>query len=237
MRLNKYIASSGYCSRREADRLIESRRVKINGKTAELGQRVEDGDLVEVDGKAIYENKNKIYLAFNKPVGIVCTTEKKEKDNIVDYINHRERIYPIGRLDKDSEGLIFLTNDGDIVNKILRQEYKKEKEYIVTVDRKINEKFLKQMAQGVEIYNPVRDEKVRTNKCRIEKLTNRKFKIIISQGLNRQIRRMCEALGYNVETLKRIRISNIKLGELPIGKYRYLNEIELKGLLKGKRRE
>ncbi len=236
MRLNKYIASSGYCSRREADKLIDSGKVKINGKKAELGQQVEEGDIVQVNGKTIEEKKKKIYLAFNKPRGIVCTTEKREKDNIIDYIGHKERIFPIGRLDKDSQGLIFLTNDGDIVNRILRQEYGKEKEYIVTVDKKITDDFLKNMADGVVIYNPVRDERVKTNKSKIERLTNRKFRIIISQGLNRQIRRMCEELGYNVETLKRVRISNIKLGELPEGKYRYLNDVELKGLLKGKRR-
>ncbi len=235
MRLNKYISSSGICSRREADRLIESGKVKINGKRAELGQIVEEGDIVQVNGKNIEPKKKKVYLAFNKPRGVVCTTEKRERDNIIDFIGFRERIFPIGRLDKDSQGLIFLTNDGDIVNKILRQEYKKEKEYEVTVNKKITDEFLRSMASGVEIYNPVRDENVVTNKAKVKRISDRRFNIIISQGLNRQIRRMCEALGYEVETLKRIRISNIKIGELPEGKYRHLNSVEMKGLIGNRR--
>lgn len=235
MRLNKYIASSGICSRREADRFIESGRVKINGKKAVIGQIVEDGDIVQVNGKNIEPKKKKIYIAFNKPVGIVCTTEKRERNNIIDFIGHKERIFPVGRLDKDSEGLIFLTNDGDIVNKLLRQEYRKEKEYLVTVNKKITEEFLYAMSRGVEIYNPVKDEMVVTNKSKVDRINDREFRIVISQGLNRQIRRMCEALDYNVVKLKRVRISNVKLGELPVGKIRHLNEVELKGLLGNRR--
>lgn len=232
MRLNKYIASTGYCSRREADKLIESKKVKINGKIADIGQAVEAGDQVEVNGQKIKQKHKKVYLAFNKPRGITSTTEKNVKDNIVGYIGHKERIFPIGRLDKDSEGLILLTNDGDIVNEILREENKKEKEYLVTVNRKITDDFVRSMSSGVEIFNPVKNEKVTTKRCKVVKITNNKFKIILSQGLNRQIRRMCEALGYKVEELKRVRIANIKIGELPVGKHRYLSDQELKGLLK-----
>lgn len=235
MRVNKYISSSGYCSRREADKLIEKGKVYVNGKKARLGETLSEGDIVEINGKKISQNVDRVYIAFNKPRGIVCTTDKREKNNIIDYINFNERIFPIGRLDKDSEGLILLTNDGDIVNKILRQEYKKQKEYIVKVNKKIDSKFLNNMSEGVEIYNPVKNERVKTNRCEIVKISNRIFKIVISQGLNRQIRRMCEELGYGVEELKRTRISNIKLGELPTGKYRYLNKIEIEGLIKNKR--
>ena len=230
IRLNKYLSEVGYCSRRVADRLIEERKVTINGEIPLLGSKVEKGDLVEVEGKKIQKAKKqkKIYLAFNKPVGIVCTTDKRvEPKNIIDYIKYPIRIFPIGRLDKPSEGLIFLTNDGDIVNKILRSRNNHEKEYIVRVNRPINRDFIRSMSNGVEILG------TRTKNCFVKQLGPKIFKIILTEGLNRQIRRMCESLGYSVESLKRVRIMNIKL-DLPTGKYREFSKeelLELNGLL------
>ena len=229
-RINKYLSEVGYCSRRRADKLIEEGKVTINGKLPEIGTKVVDGDQVEVDGQRIKKStkQNNIYLAFNKPAGIVCTTDTRlEPDNIIDYIKYPVRIFPIGRLDKPSEGLIFLTNDGDIVNKILRARNNHEKEYIVTVNRTINKDFIQSMSHGVEILETI------TRRCFVKQLGPKKFKIILTQGLNRQIRRMCESLGYRVNSLKRVRIMNIKL-DVPIGKYRELtNEelLDLNGLL------
>lgn len=221
-RINKYLSEVGYCSRREADRLIEQGRVTINGKIPEMGTKITEGDLVQVDGESITEPKDKpVYLAFNKPIGIVCTTDTGvEKDNIIDFINYPKRIFPIGRLDKPSEGLIFLTNDGDIVNKILRARNNHEKEYIVTVDKPITPEFLIKMRNGVPILNTV------TRKCEVHQVSKYQFRIILTQGLNRQIRRMCEYLDYRVKKLKRIRIMNVSL-DVPVGKWRDLTTSEL----------
>ncbi len=221
-RINKYLSEVGYCSRRAADKLIEQGRVTINGQIPEMGTKIIDGDEVRVDGQRITEPKEKpVYLAFNKPIGIVCTTDTRvEKDNIIDFINYPKRIFPIGRLDKPSEGLILLTNDGDIVNKILRSRNDHGKEYLVTVDRPITEEFLQKMRNGVPILDTV------TKKCEVTQIGNKEFKIILTQGLNRQIRRMCEHLEYRVKHLKRIRIMNIKL-DIPVGKWRDLTEAEL----------
>ena len=222
-RINKYLSEVGYCSRRRADRLIEEGKVTINGKVTEIGSKVEDDDIVEVEGQRIKKStkQKKIYLAFNKPVGIVCTTNRRiEPHNIIDFIKYPKRIFPIGRLDKDSEGLIFLTNDGDIVNKILRARNNHEKEYIVIVNRPINREFIKRMSNGVKILDTT------TKNCLVKQLSQKKFKIILTQGLNRQIRRMCEFLGYKVQSLKRVRIMNIKL-DLPTGKYREFTREEL----------
>jgi len=222
-RINKYLSEVGFCSRRAADRLIEEGKVTINGEITEIGSKVEEGDQVEVEGqKIINPTKQKnIYLAFNKPIGIVCTTDRRlEPDNIIDFIKYPKRIFPIGRLDKPSEGLIFLTNDGDIVNKILRARNNHEKEYIVSVNRTINKDFIQSMSNGVEILDTI------TKNCFVKQLGPRNFKIILTQGLNRQIRRMCEALGYKVRSLKRVRIINIKL-DVPTGKYRELTKEEL----------
>ena len=222
-RINKYLSEVGYCSRRKADRLIEEGKVKINGKISEIGTKVDDCDLVEVEGQIIEKStkQKKIYLAFNKPVGIVCTTNREvEPDNIIDFIKYPKRIFPIGRLDKLSEGLIFLTNDGDIVNKILRARNNHEKEYIVSVNRPINSEFIQTISNGVEILETI------TKNCYVKKLGPKKFKIILTQGLNRQIRRMCEILGYRVMKLKRVRIMNIKL-DIPVGKYREFTKTEL----------
>ena len=222
-RINKYLSEVGFCSRRAADRLIDEGKVKINGAIPEIGTKVEDGDQVEVMGERINKSKKQknTYLAFNKPVGIVCTTDRRvEKDNIIDFIKYPKRIFPVGRLDKPSEGLIFLTNDGDIVNKILRARNNHEKEYIVSVNRLINKEFIQCMSNGVEILDTI------TKSCFVKKLGPKKFKIILPQGLNRQIRRMCESLGYRVESLKRVRIMNIHL-DIPTGKYRELSREEL----------
>ena len=222
-RINKYLSELGYCSRRKADRLIEEGKVTINGKIPKIGAKVEDCDQVEVEGQSIEKSikKNYIYLAFNKPVGIVCTTNRSvEPKNIIDFIKYPKRIFPIGRLDKDSEGLIFLTNDGDIVNKILRARNNHQKEYIVIVNRHINKEFIQSMSNGVEILD------TRTKKCFVKQLGSKKFKIILTQGLNRQIRRMCEALGYRVKSLKRVRIMNINL-DVQTGKFRELTKEEL----------
>lgn len=224
IRLNKYISESGFCSRREADKLIEQGKVMVDGVKATMGTKVAKGQVVKVNGKLISKEEELVYIALNKPVGITCTTEHKVKGNIVDFVNHEKRIFPIGRLDKDSQGLILLTNDGDIVNKILRAGNNHEKEYIVTVNKPINDEFIRRMGNGIKILGQV------TKKCYVKKEGNNTFRIILTQGLNRQIRRMCEALGYEVVKLKRVRIMNINLGELKIGKWRDLTYKELKEL-------
>ncbi|GAA4799048.1 23S rRNA pseudouridine(2604) synthase RluF [Litoribaculum gwangyangense] len=226
-RINKYLSEVGYCSRREADKLIEAGRVTINGMVPEMGTKITANDVVAVDGKNIKNTKETfVYLAFNKPIGIVCTTDTSvEKDNIIDFINYPKRIFPIGRLDKPSEGLILLTDDGDIVNKILRASNNHEKEYIVTVDKPISQTFVERMAGGIYL----EDLKQTTKKCQVEKLSTYAFKIILTQGLNRQIRRMCDYLNYEVQTLKRVRIMNIKL-DIPVGEYRELTQEEFKEL-------
>ena len=226
VRINKYLSEVGYCSRRGADKLIEEHRVTINGKVPEMGTKIMPGDEVRVDGKLISPPKEEhVYIAFNKPIGIVCTTDVKvEKDNIIDYINHPKRIFPIGRLDKPSEGLILLTSDGDIVNKILRARNNHEKEYVVTVDRPITAEFIRRMSNGVPILDTV------TRKCHVEQVSRFVFKIILTQGLNRQIRRMCEYLNYSVVKLVRIRIMHVKL-DVPIGQWRNLTPEELEKFL------
>ncbi|MFB0842810.1 23S rRNA pseudouridine(2604) synthase RluF [Paenibacillus oleatilyticus] len=225
MRINKYISETGICSRREADQLIEGKRVTINGQLAELGSRVSEGDDVRIDGKPISEKKKHVYIALHKPVGITSTTERHVRGNIVDFVGHRERIFPIGRLDKDSEGLILLTNDGDIVNKILRSEHEHEKEYIVTVNKPVTSMFLQGMASGVRILGTV------TKPCKVNRIDERTFRIVLTQGLNRQIRRMSAAFGYEVRRLKRVRIMNIKLAGLPVGQWRDLTPEELDKLM------
>jgi 23S rRNA pseudouridine2604 synthase len=230
--LNKYLSESGACSRREADTLISEGRVTVNGKPAVLGTQVNEGDDVRLDGDRVggaRKNKKPVYIALNKPTGITCTTERHVAGNIIDFVNHAERIFPIGRLDKDSEGLILLTNDGDIVNEVLRAENAHEKEYVVSVDHAITPEFLDQMSKGVRLSDAT------TRPCKVAKLGPKVFKIILTQGLNRQIRRMCEALGYTVVTLQRVRIMHIRLGELPLGRWRQLSPAEIQPLL-GKRR-
>lgn len=226
-RINKFLSEAGYCSRREADKLIEAGRVTINGVVPEMGTKITLNDIVHVDGKEIKNTKESfVYLAFNKPVGIVCTTDTSvEKDNIIDFINYSKRIFPIGRLDKPSEGLILLTDDGDIVNKILRASNNHEKEYIVTVDKPISQTFINRMSNGIYL----EDLGQTTKKCEVKKINSNTFSIILTQGLNRQIRRMCEYLTYEVKTLKRIRIMNIKL-DMPLGGYRELTKDELSEL-------
>lgn len=223
VRINKYLSEVGFCSRRAADDLIEKGKVTLNGKVPEMGTKVMPGDEVRVGGKLVSPPKEDfVYLAFNKPVGIVCTTDtKREKNNIIDFIHHPKRIFPIGRLDKPSEGLIFLTNDGDIVNKILRARNGHEKEYLVTVNKPLNGDFIHKMSNGIPILDTI------TNKCFVEQTGKSSFRIILTQGLNRQIRRMCEYLGYEVTQLKRIRIMNVKL-DVPVGKWRYLTAKEMK---------
>lgn len=224
IRLNKYLSEVGYCSRREADRLIEEGRITVNGEIPEMGIKVSDADEIKVNGKLICNtNEESVYLAFYKPVGIECTTNPKVRNNIVDYINYPKRIFPVGRLDKDSEGLILMTNDGNIVNKILRQKNNHEKEYIVTVNKSVTDRFIKRMGEGVPILDTV------TKKCKVEQISKFVFRIFLTQGLNRQIRRMCEFFGYEVVALKRIRIINISL-DIPVGSYRELTEKELKEL-------
>lgn len=222
IRINKYLSEVGYCSRRAADKLIEQGRITINGVVPEMGTKVQPGDEVAVDGKLVVQkSKKNVYIAFNKPVGIVCTTDRRvEKNNIIDYINYPTRIFPIGRLDKPSEGLILLTDDGDIVNKILRARNNHEKEYIVSVHKPVTSDFIKKMGNGVPILDTV------TRKCKVEQLGRYEFRIVLTQGLNRQIRRMCEYLGYDVVRLKRVRIMNIEL-DIPEGEYRDLTKAEL----------
>jgi 23S rRNA pseudouridine2604 synthase len=221
-RINKYLSESGFCSRREGDKLVEQGRVTINGMKAQQGDKVSAKDTVKVDKELITLKKKLVYIAFNKPVGITCTTDPKDKNNIIDYINYPERIFHIGRLDKDSEGLIFLTNDGDVVNKILRAGNNHEKEYVVTVDKPITPSFIKGMSSGVRILGTI------TKECTVKQEGKNVFRIILTQGLNRQIRRMCQVFGYNVVKLKRVRIMNVTLSDLPIGKWRYLTVEELK---------
>ncbi len=222
--LNKYISSTGVCSRREADKWIAAGRVAINAVIGQKGNRVFEGDVVEIDGKALKTKPPTLYLAFNKPIGIVCTTDLKEPQNIIDYINHSERLFPIGRFDKPSEGLIFLTNDGDIVNKILRAGNNHEKEYIVRVKERITARFLQKMRNGVPILGTV------TKRCRVDRLDDYTFRIILTQGLNRQIRRMCEYLRNEVKALRRVRIMNIELGALALGEWRSLSAREMEGI-------
>ncbi len=226
-RLNKFLSEAGYCSRRAADKLIEEGRVTVNGKHPEMGTKVSSTDEVSVDGKVVsIKKKSRVYIAFNKPVGVVCTTDTRvEKNNIIDFINYPSRIFPIGRLDKDSEGLILLTDDGDIVNKILRSSNNHEKEYIVRVDKPISQTFVKRMSEGVPILDTM------TKPCRVQKLSRDSFKIVLTQGLNRQIRRMCSYLDYEVESLKRVRIMNINLMS-DVGEYRNLAKEELNTLNK-----
>uniref|UniRef100_UPI003216449F 23S rRNA pseudouridine(2604) synthase RluF n=1 Tax=uncultured Draconibacterium sp. TaxID=1573823 RepID=UPI003216449F len=220
-RLNKAISETGFCSRREADRLIEAGKVIVNGTVSGLGVQVTANDKIEIDGQIITKEVPDIYLAFHKPVGITCTTDTSIKGNIIDYINYPERIFPIGRLDKPSEGLIFMTNDGDVVNKILRAGNNHEKEYIVTVNRKITQAFIRQMSNGVPILDTV------TKKCKVNRINDFTFNIVLTQGLNRQIRRMCTHLGYEVTRLKRVRIMNIKLDRLKTGEYRHFTDAEI----------
>jgi 23S rRNA pseudouridine2604 synthase len=219
--LNKYISDTGICSRREADKFIETGRVLLNGVVAVKGNRVEEGDEVLLNGKPLRNNPQRIYIAFHKPRGLTCTTDLRDKTNVISYINHPQRIFPIGRLDKDSEGLIFLTNDGDIVNKILRSRNGHEKEYIVVVDKELAPDFVKRMSNGIPILGTT------TKKCMVEKKGRAIFRIILTQGLNRQIRRMCEYLGYDVVKLKRTRIMSIKLDDLAPGMWRYFSEAEM----------
>jgi 23S rRNA pseudouridine2604 synthase len=225
VRLNKYISETGVCSRREADKWIESGRVTRNGTLAALGTKVGEGDEIRVDGELLGVKKKQIYIALNKPVGITCTTESHIDDNIIDLIAHAERIFPIGRLDKDSEGLILLTNNGDIVNEILRSENNHEKEYIVTVERPITDLSLSMMAEGVKIMGEI------TKPAKVTRIGDDTFRIILTQGLNRQIRRMCSALGYRAQRLQRVRIINIELGDLAVGRWRDLTVPEVAGLL------
>ena len=222
IRINKYLSKVGYCSRRAADKLLEQGRITINGKKPKLGTKIFSSDEIKVDGQLIQDSQeDHIYIALNKPVGIVCTTDARvEKDNIIDFINHPKRIFPIGRLDKPSEGLIFLTSDGDIVNKILRAKNNHEKEYIVTVNKPLNDRFIQRMSNGIPILDTI------TKKCRVEALGKNKFRIVLTQGLNRQIRRMCEYLDYRVIKLQRIRIMSIVL-DIPVGKWRDLTEKEI----------
>jgi 23S rRNA pseudouridine2604 synthase len=231
MRLNKHIAETGHCSRREADRLIAEKRVTVNGKAAGIGTQVEEGDEVLVDGNALLARKanakgrRHVYIALNKPVGITCTTERDVAGNIVDFVDHQQRVFPIGRLDKDSEGLILLTSNGDIVNEILRAENRHEKEYLVAVNKPVTPEFLAGMARGVRIHNQT------TKPCRATRIAKFGFRIVLTQGLNRQIRLMAAAFGYRVTQLRRVRIVNVKLGALKLGQWRNLTEQELRGLL------
>jgi 23S rRNA pseudouridine2604 synthase len=225
VRLNKYISETGVCSRREADKWIEVGRVTLNGEPASLGTQVAEGDDVRIDGVSIGSKKKAVYIALNKPVGIICTTETNIEDNIIDHVGYPERIFPVGRLDRDSEGLILLTNNGDIVNEILRSENNHEKEYLVTVDRPVTDLSLRMLADGVKIMGEL------TKPSKIARVNPQSFRIILTQGLNRQIRRMCSALGYKAQRLQRVRIMNIHLGNLPPGQWRHLTPAELEGLL------
>jgi 23S rRNA pseudouridine2604 synthase len=225
LRLNKFISETGVCSRREADKWIEAGRVTCNGQKAALGTQVADGDEVLIDGLAVGTKKKQIYIALNKPVGIICTTETHIKDNIIEHVRFPERIFPVGRLDRDSEGLILLTNNGDIVNEILRSENNHEKEYVVWVDRPITDLALRMMASGVKIMGE------KTKPARVERISSQTFRIVLTQGLNRQIRRMCSALGYKAQRLQRVRIMNIHLGDLKSGQWRHLSVPELAALL------
>lgn len=228
VRINKFLSEAGVCSRREADRKIENKEVTINDRIAVTGDRVLPEDVVYVNGRPIQKEEEMILLALNKPIGIVCTAEKMEKNNVIDFLKYPKRVYPIGRLDKDSEGLLLLTNNGEIVNKIMRSGNMHEKEYIVTVNKPVSDSFVRGMAGGV----PLVELETTTRKCKVEKIGNRKIRIVLTQGLNRQIRRMCEYFGYRVEKLERVRIMNIKLGDLKSGEYRKVTQEEYEKLLK-----
>ena len=230
MRLNQFISSSGYCSRRRADKLIKDKKVTVNGSLIKLGAMISDGDLVEVDGQPIKAKENNIYLMLNKPPGITCTAASHIEGNIIEYVNYPERIFPVGRLDKQSEGLILLTDDGSIVNNLLQEESNQEKDYIVTVNRVITIMFMESMASGVEIYNPRKKENIKTKQCKVVQIDGNNFKITLSQGLNRQIRRMCRRFQYTVTKLQRVRIKHLSLGELELGQWRHLSEEEIEGL-------
>lgn len=225
IRLNRFLSDAGLCSRREADRLIEQGKVIVNHEVAVMGQKVTIDDVLEVNGKVISRDEEQIVIAFNKPVGVECTTDTENPDNIVDYIGYPKRIYPIGRLDKRSQGLILLTNDGSLVNHILKASNYHEKEYVVTVDKPVNDAFLNQMSSGVKILGQT------TRPCKVTQVNKHTFHIVLTQGLNRQIRRMCEVLGYRVQKLKRIRIMSVHLGNLPIGQYRNVTDRELKEIM------
>lgn len=224
MRLNKYLSDAGICSRREADRLVQEGKILVDGKAAVLGMQIEEGQEILVNGKAVRREEKKVLLLFHKPRGIECTANPKIKNNVISYIDYPIRIYYIGRLDKDSEGLLLLTNQGELVNKMMRAGNCHEKEYLVTVDKPVTEDFIKKMSKGVPVLGTV------TRKCRVEKTGEKTFRIILTQGLNRQIRRMCEYLGYRVKRLKRIRIMNLELGDLPVGQYREAEKKELEDL-------
>lgn len=228
VRINKYLSEAGVCSRREADRLIEAGKITIDGELATTGARVQEGQKICVEGRCVSKEEEEILIAFNKPIGIVCTSAKIEKDNVIDYINYPKRIYPIGRLDKDSEGLLLLTNNGEIVNKMMRAGNYHEKEYIVTVNRPISDSFIHGMANGV----PLVELNATTRKCVVEQIGKKQFRIVLTQGLNRQIRRMCEYFGYRVEKLVRVRIMNINIGDLKSGQYRNLTKQEYADLMK-----
>ncbi|HWJ06504.1 MAG TPA: 23S rRNA pseudouridine(2604) synthase RluF [Steroidobacteraceae bacterium] len=230
MRINKFLSETGVCSRREADQWIEAGRVQVNGVVAVLGTKVDDGDQVMLDGQPLTAKPARVYLALNKPVGIECTTDRDVAGNIVDFVAHRERVFPVGRLDKDSEGLILLTNDGDIVNRVLRAEHEHEKEYIVAVDRPLTPEFLEGMANGVPILGTI------TNPCKLTQVGRNTFRIVLTQGLNRQIRRMCEHFEYTVRRLQRVRIMHVQLGDLPVGKWRNLTAAEIRPLLPPERK-
>ncbi len=231
MRINGFISATGLCSRREADQLITEGKVTVNGILATMGQQVSESDVILVRGEPLTQKQKSVYILLNKPVGITCTTQRHIQGNIVDFVKYPERIFPIGRLDKDSEGLILLTNDGSIVNKILRSENAHEKDYVVRVNQLITSQFLHSMSQGVRIYNPVKNEYTVTKKSRVKKINDTTFQITLTQGLNRQIRRMCSQLGYRVVSLKRVRIMHLKLNNLPTGKWRHLSQDEVKELL------
>ena len=227
VRINKFLSEAGVCSRREADRQIEAGNVTIDGRTAQMGDKVMEEQVVCFQGKPVKKEEEMILIAFHKPAGIVCTAEKREKNNVIDYLNYPKRIYPVGRLDKDSEGLLLLTNNGDMVNKIMRAGNMHEKEYIVTVNKPVTDSFLRGLAGGV----PLVEVGVTTRKCRVERIGKKQFRIILTQGLNRQIRRMCEYFGYRVQKLVRVRIMNIRLGDLECGKYRDVTPEEYRKLL------
>jgi len=230
MRLNQFISSSGFCSRRHADTLIKEQRVTVNGNVIKLGHMISPGDQVKVDGQVIVKKENSIYMMLNKPAGITCTAAPHIEGNIIDFVNYPERIFPVGRLDKQSEGLILLTNDGSFVNELLQRENNQEKEYIVTVDKKITQSFIDNMGNGVKIYNPRKKENVMTNQCKVVQMNDYEFKIVLSQGLNRQIRRMCRRFQYTVTRLERIRMKHLSLGQLELGQWRYLTDEEIIGL-------
>lgn len=227
VRLNKYISSSGFCSRREADRLIESGSVVIDGVTASIGTQVFEHQEVSVNGVKIVPKEAFVYIALHKPIGITCTTDRKDPDNIVDYLKHKEPLFPIGRLDKDTSGLILMTNDGDIVNKVLRSTYQHEKEYVVSLETGLTPEFIQQMQAGVTIYNSVANQYQMTKPCKVIRTGHRTFHLILTEGMNRQIRRMCTALGFRVVKLQRIRVMNIELGDMDVGAWRYITKEEL----------